>query len=82
MHQLFGYHRFDKSGLVPLMNDLYRHEWSDYQNHFIPTMKCIDKIKVVSKYKKKFDRPKIPYHRVLECADIDNLKKENLIKKH
>lgn len=43
VRQLFGYHRFDKRILVKLMNDLYRNEWSLYQNHFIPTMKCIEK---------------------------------------
>jgi hypothetical protein len=82
VRQLFGYHRFENLILVNLMNDLYKHEWSDYQNHFIPTMKCIEKIKVNSRYKKKFDLPKTPYQRVLDCKDIPESKKQELIAKH
>lgn len=42
VRQLFGYDRFDNHKRVELMNDLYAHEWSDYQNHFYPTMKLIE----------------------------------------
>jgi len=82
VRQLFGYHRFGKPILVKLMNDLYKNEWSEYQNHFIPTMKCIEKIKINSKYKKKFDKPKTPYQRVLDCKDVPENKKQGLMQKH
>lgn len=82
VRQLFGYHRFDKESLVEMMNDLYRNEWSLYQNHFIPTMKCIKKVKINSKYQRKFDKPQTPYQRVLTCDDIPNEKKEELKKVH
>jgi hypothetical protein len=72
VRQLFGYHRFDKENLVEMMNDLYRNEWSLYQNHFIPTMKCVKKVKINSKYQRKFDTPKTPYQRLLDCPDISN----------
>lgn len=78
VRQLFGYHRFDKENLVEMMNDLYRNEWSLYQNHFIPTMKCVKKVKINSKYQRKFDTPKTPYQRVLDCTDIPNEKKDAL----
>jgi hypothetical protein len=82
VRQLFGYHRFDQEYLVSLMNDLYRNEWSLYQNHFIPTMKCVKKIKINSKYQRKFDKPKTPYQRVLDCVDIASEKKNILKKVH
>lgn len=82
VRQLFGYHRFDKEHLVDMMNDLYRNEWSLYQNHFIPTMKCIKKVKINSKYQRKFDKPKTPYQRVLDCPDISKEKKDRLKKAH
>ena len=82
VRQLFGYHRFDKECLVELMNDLYRNEWSLYQNHFIPTMKCIKKVKINSKYQRKFDKPKTPYQRVLDCHDISKEKKDALKNVH
>ena len=40
---LFGYDSFEDSTLVALMNDLYAKEWSLYQNHFIPSMKLLEK---------------------------------------
>lgn len=52
VRQLFGYQRFCYASLVAIMNDLYINEWSSYQNHFCPTMKLKEKIKVGSRYKK------------------------------
>jgi len=80
--QLFGYDRFDDERLVKLMNDLYSKQWSQLQNHFIPNMKCIEKTKVNSRYKKKFDTPKTPYERVLASNLIDDTTKEKLKKIH
>jgi len=76
---LFGYDRFDDPRLVPLMNDLYSNEWSDYQNHFIPVAKLTEKTKVNSKYKKKYDRPKTPYRRILLSDFVDQETKDKLI---
>lgn len=78
VRELFGYDRFENPRLVDLMNDLYKNEWSLYQNHFMPNMKCIEKIKVNSKYKKKYDEPKTPYERVLACDKIPKEAKEKL----
>lgn len=78
VRQLFGYDRFDDFRLVELMNDLYRNEWSQFQNHFIPTMKCIEKVKVNSRYKKRYDEQKTPYQRVLTFPSIDEAEKEKL----
>jgi hypothetical protein len=78
VRQLFGYDRFDQYQAVELMNDLYSNEWSLYQNHFIPTMKCIEKIRLNSSYKKRFDLPKTPYERVLSCDQITEETKRKL----
>jgi len=82
VRQLLGYDRFDTRILVNLVNDLYENEWRLYQNHFIPTMKCVKKEKINSKYRKKFDAPKTPYKRVLECKEIDKIAKEKLRQEH
>ena len=78
VRHLFGYDRLDDPALVPLMNDLYAIEWSLYQNHFCPTMKLIEKIRVNSKYKKRYDKPRTPYQRVMECQDIPAETKKGL----
>ncbi len=78
VRQLFGYDRFGHPKLIGLMNDLYKNEWSLYQNHFIPTMKCIKKEKINSKYRKCYDVPKTPYERVLNCDEVTKKKKQQL----
>lgn len=82
VRQLFGYDRFSQMGLVDMMNDLYRNEWSLYQNHFRPTMKLKEKIKINSRYKKKYDAPKTPYQRLLESEHISEDKKAVLRARH
>ena len=82
VRQLFGYDRFDKPCLVELMNDLYRNEWSLYQNHFCPTMKLVEKKKINSRYYKRYDTPKTPYQRLLESEYITQDVKDRLEKQH
>lgn len=82
VRQSFGYDRFGDSRVIPLMNDFYKNEWSLYQNHFIPTMKCIKKERINSKYRKKFDLPQTPYARVLACPEIDQSIKDRLKVQH
>ena len=71
VRHLFGYDRFDDPRLVELMNDLYQNEWSLYQNYFMPTQKLVKKEKINSKYRRKYDKAKTPYQRVLESKYID-----------
>ncbi len=82
VRQLFGYQRFDQFCLVAMMNELYWNEWSLYQNHFCPAMKLKEKIKINSRYKKKYDAPKTPYQRLLESEHIADETKEVLRAKH
>jgi len=51
------------------MNELY--EVLDvYLNHFVPSRKCSEKVRIGSKYKKRYDKASTPYQRVLASADI------------
>ena len=78
VRHLFGYDRLDIETLVEPMNDLYSNEWSLYNNFFRPSQKLIEKTKINSKYKKKYDKPKTPYERVLESEYVSIEKKEKL----
>lgn len=71
VRHLLGYDRFDDPRLVNLMNDLYQDEWSLYQNHFMPSQKLLEKVKVNSKYKRKYSKAKTAYERLLESPDVD-----------
>lgn len=76
--QIFGYERFGYSELIPLMNDLYRNEISLLRNHFCPTFKLKERILVKARYRRKYDKPKTPYQRVMESTAIPEDKKQEL----
>lgn len=78
VRHLFGYDRFDQPGLVNLMNDLCKNEWSLYQNYFMPNQKLLKKEKINSKYRRKYDKARTPYQRILECENISQEKKMEL----
>lgn len=82
VRQLLGYDRFADSRIVPLMNELYANEWSLYQNHFCPSMKLIEKERINSRYRKKYDTPQTPYHRVLASNTISEEVKRDLKQLH
>ena len=80
VRHLFGYDRLETESLVKPMNDLYANEWSCYNNLFRPSQKLIEKTRINSKYKRKYDIPKTPYLRVMESEHISEQKKEALKK--
>lgn len=82
VRQLFGYDRFEDEKLVDLMNDLYSNEWSQYQNHFCPVMKLIEKVRVNSHDYKRYDKPMTPYHRLMGSKDILQEEKIKLREQH
>jgi hypothetical protein len=72
VRHIFGYDRFDDPRLLRLMNDVYQNEWSLYQNHFMPSQKLLSKEKINSKYRRKYEKAKTPYQRLLESSYIDD----------
>ena len=82
VRQLLGYDRLDNPRLVKLINRIYANNWSQYQNHFCPTLKLRDKKRINSKYYKKYETPKTPYQRIIESPFISEERKNTLRKKH
>jgi hypothetical protein len=78
VRKILGYDRFDTAIQLNLINDLYDNELRLYLNFFQPAMKLKEKVRVGSKYKRKYDTPKTPYQRVLECSDVPEEKKQAL----
>jgi len=72
VRQLFGYDRLDNIDLIDKMNSLYANEWSLLGNYFGPTLKLIEKTRINSKYKRKYDKPKTPYQRLIESDAISD----------
>lgn len=76
-----GYTRFDCPDIVPVMNEMYD-LLKTYLNHFVPSRKCLEKVRIGSKYKRKYDRAKTAYQRVLDHSDVGSEIKDKLKQKH
>lgn len=65
-----GYHRYDTQEELDILNDLYRNELRLYKNFFQPVMKLVSKERIGGKIKRKYDKPKTPYQRVMESKEV------------
>jgi len=72
-----GYLRYDSEPELKLLNALYS-KLRLYTNYFQPVMKLVDKQRIGSKVKKKYDRARTPYERVMESAEVSEEKKQRL----
>lgn len=74
-----GYGRYDTPRQLTAMNDLYRNELRLFNNFFRPVMKIICKEKINNSVcRKKYDRAKTPYQRLIESKQISNRQKQKL----
>ena len=82
VRRYLGYVRFDKPGVVPLVNELYD-VLHPYLNHFKAVRRQVEKVRVGAKYVRKYEPAgKTPYHRVLERDDVCEEVKEQLKEEH
>lgn len=72
-----GYLRYDKPEHADVLNELYSY-MSLYVNYFQPTMVLIEKHRVGAKAIRKYDKPKTPYQRLLECNEITDLTRKRI----
>jgi len=72
-----GYFRYDTEEELMLLNELYN-ILRLYNNFFLPQMKLIEKTREGSKVKKRYDKPKTPYQRLLDSNHIDEMTKRKL----
>lgn len=79
--QYLGYSRFDNIEILSLLNDIYTGVWPLFFNFFIPSQKCVSKIRIGSKIIKKYDKAKTPYKRVINSEFINENIKKKLTKK-
>jgi len=78
VRKIFGYERYDSPQALEAMNDLYRNELSIWQNLFLPSMKLLEKTRIGSKLKRRYDQPRPPLDRLSDCPQADALKIEKL----
>jgi transposase InsO family protein len=78
VRKIFGYERYDSKQAVEAMNDLYQNELRILQNLFLPSMKLLEKTRIGSKLKRRYDKPKTPLERLFTCSQADPLKIQDL----
>jgi hypothetical protein len=76
-----GYMRHDTAEELRLLNELYGH-LRLYSNHFHPVMKLLEKTRVGSKVKKRYDKPQTPYQRVVASPCVSKAAKKHLTQEH
>lgn len=69
VRKFVGYQRYDIQEEVDILNDLYRDELRFYKNFFQPVIKLISKERVGGKIKRKYDKAKTPYQRIMESRE-------------
>ncbi len=78
VRQIFGWDRYDTEEVLAAINDLYDNELRLFQNLFQPSMKLVKKVRVGSKLKRTYDKPKTPLRRVLQSGKYHRGKAKRL----
>lgn len=74
VRRIFGYFRYDTEEVLELMNDLYHNELKWFTNFFQPSVKLVKKIRIGSKLKRVYNKPKTPFQRVCESKEVNSKK--------
>lgn len=77
VRRTLGHCRYDTKEELKLINDLYA-ELSIYKNFFQPTIKLISKERIGGHIKRRYDKPKTPYQRVMQSQSVGNDVKSRL----
>jgi hypothetical protein len=81
VREVFGYERIEDENLIALMNEIYVDYWLPLHNFFIPTFKIQEKVRIGSKIKKLYGKPKTPYERLMSSKNLSERRKEQLSKR-
>lgn len=73
-----GYLRYDTEKELDILKNLYQKELRLFKNFFQPQMKLTSKIRVKGKIRRKYDKAKTPYQRIMEDPDISKETKQEL----
>jgi len=70
VRQVVGYARYDTQQEVDCLNDLYHNELRLYKNFFLPQMKLKSKTRIKGHLKRKYEKAKTPYQRLIESDQL------------
>jgi hypothetical protein len=81
VRQLFGYVRIESKKAVAIMNKIYEKAWCPLHNFYLPQSKTIEKWRIGAKVRRKVDKPKTPYLRLLESSTLSEQQSQSLTRK-
>lgn len=70
VRKVFGWKRIDSATAIEAMNDLYRNELRLFMNHFQPSVKLVERIRVGSRVRREYSKPKTPFERLVELGAL------------
>jgi len=82
IRKFVGYSRIDQDEAIALLNELYASPLRLYINFFQPSMQCLEKVRIGSRYFRKYDEPRTPYQRVLQDQRVSEEVKEQLQRRY
>jgi len=81
IRKYLGYTRIDCREIVPVMNELYD-VLGPYLNHFVPSRRTREKVRVGSQYKRMYEKAQTAYQRALLHPEISEAVKTQLREEH
>ena len=72
-----GYIRIDQKDAVDALNEYYE-VLCLFQNHFVAVRRTKEKIRVGSRYQRKFETAKTPFQMIMESDEISEIRKKKL----
>lgn len=76
-----GYIRIDQKEAVDALNEYYE-TLCLFQNHFIAVRRTKEKVRIGSRYQRKFESAETPYQKIIGSDEISNDRKKKLKKIH
>jgi hypothetical protein len=71
VRRIFGWERYDTPEQCAMMNALYRNELCHMQNYFQPCVKLVEKIRVGSKVRRRYDKAMTPLDRLVALHGLN-----------
>jgi hypothetical protein len=71
VRKVFGWKRIDSPDAIYAMNELYRNELRLWMNYFQPSVKLVEKQRLGSRVRRRYDTPKTPLDRLVELGTLD-----------
>ena len=68
VRKIFGWKRIDAPAAIEAMNALYRSELRLFLNYFQPSVKLVERRRIGSRVRRKYDRPKTPFEGLINLG--------------